>query len=443
MTKQFFNLLALATVLVFTGCDDYFSLEAIQPIDSVPANLAITDLQSAQAARAGVYSSLQDNNFDRYLAGAQYFSDECDWTGTFPTREEFDIYNVTTGNTTLAGMFTSNYTTINVANNVLAILPGVESVTIDDASRNSILAEARFARAIAYFELVQNWGEVPLIITPTIGVGEELNVPKNSVEQVYAQIIEDFTFAANNLVDGKSLGATVAGAKGFLARIALYQGRWAEAASLATEVVGADYDLAAIPYLQDEVFSIEFNSTDGNSLAFFYAPADLNGRLSISPSAKLIAAYEAGDLRKDLSIATLANGTVYGIKYDDFAAASGTQSDPIRLVRGAEMALIISEAAARQGNFGVASTWINKVRTRAGLADVTLTADNYVDLILQERFVELAMESGHRLWDLRRTGRAEAVLGSEGYDPCDSVWPLPQRDIDRNPNLAQNTCCNC
>lgn len=430
----------MAVALAFTSCED-FDFEAIRPINSVPPELAITDGQSARAARAGLYSDLQEGNFDRYLAGSQYFSDECDWTGTFPTREEFDIYNVTTANGTMAGMFTNHYESINVANNILDILPGVEDPTLTEDLKNNILAEARFGRAFAYFELVQNWGDVPLILTPTRGVGEELNVPKSPASEVYAQIIQDLQFAAANL-NGNALEATPAAANALLARIALYQERWGDAMSLAMSAVGPDYDLTAIPYMEDEIFFLKFSSTDGNSLAFFYAPADLNGRLSISPSSDLINSYEDGDLRKDLSIDSL--GTIaYSIKYNDFSAASGSQSDPLMFIRGAEMVLIMAEAAARQGDFGTANEWFNQVRTRAGLPDATLDAGNFIDLILQERFVELAMESGHRLWDLRRTGKAVEVLGAAGYDACDDVWPLPQRDIDRNPNLQQNGCCNC
>jgi hypothetical protein len=112
-------------------------------------------------------------------------------------------------------------------------------------------------------------------------------------------------------------------------------------------------------------------------------------------------------------------------------------------MRHAELVLIAAEAAAREGNFDDANMWINQVRARAGVADVTLDAGNFEDMILMERFRELSLESGHRLWDLRRTGRALDVLAPFGYDACDNVWGLPQRDIDRNPNLVQNGCCNC
>ena len=81
------------------------------------------------------------------------------------------------------------------------------------------------------------------------------------------------------------------------------------------------------------------------------------------------------------------------------------------------------------------------MRTRAGLANKTLDASNFVDLILQERLVELALEGPHRFLDLRRRGKAATEI--EGYSGCNDIWPIPQRDIDRNPNLTQNTCCNC
>lgn len=441
MFNQLSGVLGLLLLLTISSCE-YFDLNSIEPIDSVPAGLAITDGQSARAARAGVYDALQANNFDTHLAGYQYYSDEADWTGTFPTREEFDIYSVTTGNATLAGMFSAHYTTINVANNVLEILPGVEDPTISEELRNSILAEARFGRAFAYLELVLGWGDVPLILSPTRGVGEELNVPKDPASAVYEQIIVDLEFAADNIQDELSLGMTVAAANALLARIALYQERYEDALRLARLAIGEDYDLTSIPYMEDEIWFLKFSATDGNSLAFFYGPSDLNGRLSISPSSELIAAFEEGDLRRNMTVDTL-NGAFYGIKYDDFNAAAGSQTDPIRFIRGAEMVFIIAEAAANLGDFETATEMINIVRNRAGLEDIELDADNFEDAILQERFVELALESGHRLWDVRRLGRAVELFGPGGYDPCDDVWPLPQREIDRNPNLEQNSCCNC
>jgi len=433
----------IMSLIITFSCAD---LDEPQPINSTATEFAIVDKASATSAMNGVYSDLQDADlaFDGWLALPQYFSDECDFTGTFPTRLEFGNLNVFPANVTMATVFSDFYEVINRANNVIALVPGVVDESFDDASRNDFVAQARFLRAQCYLSLVTLWQDVPLVLEPTIDVGEVLQVTKASAADVYVSIIDDFTYAQANLTTetGPIVGSKQA-ATAFLSRIALYQGNYSQALSLAEEALGG-VDFVAVPYLADQIYSLSFSPTDGNSLAFFYGPADFGGRHSIEPSSKLINAYEAGDIRFAASIDTSSASVPFGIKYPSFdAATSATATDPIFFIRHAELVLIAAESAAATGDFATASSYINMVRTRAGLGDITLDANNYIDAILQERFVELAMEGAHRLVDLRRTGKALEVLGPIGYEACDDVWPLPQRDIDRNVNLVQGTCCNC
>lgn len=433
-----------ALALAASGCS-FYDFEDPQPIDSVATSEAITNLASARAARAGIYDALQlDNAFDGYLASWQYFSDEADWTGTFPTREEFDVYTVVPPNGTLASFYTDFYQISNTANSFISGLSAAEDSGLTPEVRASFEAEARFARGIAYFYLTQGWVDVPLVLEPTVEATDVLNVASSPQSAVYDQIEADLQYVVDNIDESSSLGANAAAANALLARVALYRQDYGRAYDLAVAALGSDsFDLAAFPFLGDDLFDVEYSSTDGNSFAFFYAPSSLNGRLSISPGAALIDAFEEGDLRRAQTIDTLADGTYYGLKYDDFDAAGGSQADPIRIIRRGEVVLIAAEAAAAQGDFDTAEKWLNQVRSRAGLDDIDdLDADNYIDAILQERFVELAFEAGHRLWDLRRTGRALDVLGEAGYDPCDDRWPFPQREIDRNPNLEKNSACN-
>ena len=434
--------------LLLVSCEDYANLDDVQPINSVTPELAVTDKKSAQAAVIGLYDGMQNGDlaFDGWLAFWQWFSDEMNFTGTFPTRLQFGNFNVFPDNTTLAANFTAFYSGINRCNNVIDVIPGVEDPTLSETDINSYLSEAYFIRSLYYFYLIQGWNEVPLILTPTRDVGLALEVPKNSRAEIVNQIVTDLTFVVNNLQNNLSAGVTVAGANALLARLHQIEGNHAQAYTHALAAIGGEgFDLTNFDYMADEIFFLQFSPIDGNALAFFYGPAELNGRYDIQPSAALLSAYEPGDIRKDLSVveASASAGVPYGIKYSDFTAGAGAGSDPIRFFRHAEMVLIAAESAARAGNFTEANKWYNQVRNRAGLADRTLDANNFEDLILQERFVELAMEGGHRLWDLRRTGRALDVLGPLGYQACDNVWPLPQREIDRNRNLVQNNCCNC
>ncbi len=422
-------------------------LDELSPRNSIPTETAITDKASATAAMNGVYSDLQDATlaFDGWLALAQYFSDETIFTGTFPTRLEFGNMNVFPANSTMGAVFTDLYEVINRANNVIALVPGVEDDTFTPAQRSDFIAQASFIRAQCYLHLVTLWLDVPLVLNPTTEVGDVLNVPKSNSADIYTQIISDFTFAEANLAtDSGPFVASKQAASAFLARVALYRGDWSTAAAKAEQVLGSGFDLAVMPYMGDQIYSLSFSPTDGNSLGFFYGPAEFGGRHSIEPSSTLISAYEVGDIRKGASVDLSSASVPFGIKYPSFDAANaGAATDPIMFIRHAELVLIIAEAAAETGDFDKANRWYNQVRLRAGLDPFILDGSNFVDRILQERFVELAMEGPHRLLDLRRKGKALEVLGPLGYNACDNVWPLPQRDVDRNINLQQSSCCNC
>jgi len=437
--KAFILIIALG--LIQTACAD---LEELAPINSIPAETAINNKASAQAALNGVYDEIQDGTlvFDGWLALPQFFSDEADATGTFPTRLEFGNLNVFPANGTMAGVFTDLYDAINAANNVIELIPLVDDISAEDKS--DFVAQAKFLRAQCYLHLVTLWQEVPLVTMPTSDVGDVLNVPVSTVNEVYALIIADFTEAAQNVVaETGPTGASKQAANAFLARVALYQSNWGEAMAKA-QLALAGADVSTVPFLDDQIYSLGFTPTDGNTLNFFYGPADFGGRYSIGPSQTIINAFEEGDLRKDVTLDLTTASVPYGTKYPSFdAGISGTAVDPIFFIRHAEMAMIVAEAAAEMGDFETASTYFNQIRTRAGLAPITLNAGNYVDAILQERFVEFAFEGPFRLIDLRRRGKAMETLGPIGYDTCDDVWPIPQRDVDRNPNLNQNDCCNC
>lgn len=455
MKRHSIYLLMIPLFFGIMGCDG-LRLDGIRPINSIPVSSGINDKKTADALLNGVYDGLQNGTllFDGFLDLAQIYSDEAIFTGTFPTRFEFATLNVTTSNGTNATVFSEFYDVINRANNVVDLIPGVDDISFSEEDKTSAVAQARFIRAMCYFYLTNYYGDVPLIITPTRSVAPDvINVPNNSQAEIYSQIITDLEFAEANLASGQVFAASTEAASAMLARVYLYQENWSSALAKATGVLGAGFDLTGFAYMEDLIYGIGFTGTDGNVLNFWYSPAECGGRHDVEPSAKFLASYEAGDTRKALSVLeagqpmtpcglTDSSLVPFVIKYDDFSSGiSGTATDPLMMFRHAEMVLIAAEAEARQGNYANASDWLNQVRSRAGLGDVTLDASNYLDMILQERLIELSFEGAHRYLDLRRTGRAEQEI--DGYRPCNDIWPVPQREIDRNPNLLQNNCCNC
>ena len=174
------------------------------------------------------------------------------------------------------------------------------------------------------------------------------------------------------------------------------------------------------------------------------------------PAQSLVDAYEAGDVRKKTTILESGKPDIYGIltlpespplaqKYwngkaytypDERTHYAQTKNhwENIKIIRYADVILIAAEAAVQSGNVAKATTYLNMVRTRAGLPNTAATLAK----IKQERRVEFGMEF-ERFYDLVRWGDATATLGSLGYQDRNQYFPIPQGAIDKAQGvLVQN-----
>ncbi len=111
-----------------------------------------------------------------------------------------------------------------------------------------------------------------------------------------------------------------------------------------------------------------------------------------------------------------------------------------RMIRFADVLLMYAEALNRKSSPDdtKALEAVNRVRARVGLSALSLSGNALFDAIKLERRLELAMEGGHRFWDLVRWGDAPSVLGSQGFvEGKHEVWPIPESEIGKT-NLVQN-----
>ncbi len=428
MKKIYITLLSIG--LIFSSCEDYLEQE---PVDLIGDGTVIEDLASLDAAVLGMYSSMQAGNqygeLQIFMGGI--LSDEMVFTGTFPTKADMSVNNVTAENVTMRGVWSSPYTTIFIANTILE-----RAANAGEASDIApFVAEAKFGRALAHMNLVKFWGAIPLATTSDVSVTSTL--PRAPVADVYAQIIQDLTEAAADLptkADNGTTRATQAAAQALLARAYLYSGDLTNAGTMANTVISnADYsldtDYANIfdqTSTSDEIiFELFASVQDGNNLGFFAQPVGLGGRYDYSPSPTLLAEMGTGDVRADLIVPnTDAGGVLVTNKYTD--AANGTDRPPV--IRLAEMYLIRAEASNSVAD-------LNAIANRSG--GTTYVSYNQANM-LQERKLELAFE-GHRWHDIVRTGQADAILSAlkpASWNPTDVLLPIPQRELDQNPTLT-------
>jgi len=387
-----------------------------------------------------------------------------------------------------AWKYYSNFILIGRANQVITEIEGVD---LDTSVKDNLKGQALFLRALAYLDLVQYYGGVPLHLTPASSL-EETALPRSTKEQVYEQIILDATEAASmlpNKSDQEPGRATSGAAKMLLANVYMVNEEWSKAETLLEEIVtSGQYDL--VPNYEDiylttnknneeSLFEVQYmqGATEGQRSNFIYNflprlddPSIVTGVSGSAnsqggwntPTPDLINSYEDGDLRKDASIAYV-DGYPYIKKYLHPHSIWNNTDDNWPVYRYSEVLLYLAEALNEQSKSGEALPYLNQVRARAGLDDIATTDQGQLrEIIMHERQVELAFEN-KRWLDLVRTGTMVEVMtafGSrvkanpqdyyypEGYHPIEAaytdidehreIFPIPQRELQLNPDLEQN-----
>lgn len=449
-TNLFLTLLIGATLM---GCSDLLELE---PQASISDDVALSTPGNVQTALVGAYALLGGSSTygGSYIYLSEIYSapsDEIYFNGTFIDPFDINGKNIQVTNAFVTGVWTSSYNVINRANNVLGALDVFGS---DTGTRNRVEAEAKFIRGIAYYNLVQAFGKafndgnpatnpgVPIVLTPTRVVDESLEVPRNSVAEVYAQAITDLTAAKAGLPGSNGFYATTYAASALLARIHLAKGDFPAAATEANRVI-ASGDYALFPSVasnfsrsadgSETIFAMQVTQTAGsNDNAVFHAPLPF-GRADIQVLNKHMLNYEAGDARANLFTAT-SRGRMTS-KYT--SPMGDSRRFNINVVRLAEMYLTRAEANFR-ANATLGATPlddVNRIRARVGLAALgTVTLAD----ILKERRNELIFEGVLRM-DMRRNQVNSNIAGAAlPWNDNKLTFPVPDRECKVNVALTQN-----
>ena len=469
--KSFF-MLGIFSVLV-AACNSKLEL---QPEQSLSPEAAFGNKLAATASLMGVYSNAQNLNVFGAMPQiiADYQADNVDFIGSFPTLQDIKNYIQLSDNASIRSIWSDNYRVILAANAVIKFVPNIEDKGYLDADKKQNVAEAKFLRALTYFNLVNLFGQpftyqngatpgVPIVTEPDALSGKAILPARNSVAEVYAQIEKDLNDALPDLpasygsADQTRGRATKGAVAGLLSRLYLYKGDNAKAIINADLVLNntALYNLAANYNFFDQngvedVYSIQMTATDNSRTgaggwASFYNPAEKGARGDCPFAPSLIAAFDTlNDKRFTTQKQVGNNKRVYTTKFPD--AVNNTDNAPV--IRTTEVLLNKAEALAKSSTIVSidAITLVNRLRTRAGLPALLPTSfatpAALVDAILDERRKELCFE-GHRRMDLLRNGKSLRTTGAgagalSAPGAVRVVLPIPQREIDLGASLPQN-----
>jgi hypothetical protein len=447
MRNKIFSIMLFSALLIGNSCKKLDTT----PTQSIDESIALNTSADVQVALVGSYSDLGVSDFygGQAFVAADLLGDfnEISWSGTYQGLTQINNKSIPVDNGFVTGTWVGGYRAINDVNNVLSALAVVKA-----DQKDRIEGEASFIRGSAYFDLVRlfakAWNDgtptsnpgVPIVLSPTRGITDADQKARNTVAEVYAQVITDLTTAEAKLPVANGFYATKASAAAMLARVYLQKGDFANAAQAANRVIASGkYSLKtnyadAFPYsgspspianTTEDVFAMQVNATQGtNSFNTYYSSLS-RGDATITPAH--LSLYEEGDTRKELFYTDA--GSVYCGKFEN------TYGN-VRLVRLAEMYLIRAEANYRllpAAPVGTATPLddVNRIRGRAGLNP--LLAVTLAD-ILKERKVELAFE-GFTLHDVKRL---QTAVGSIPWNATKLIFPIPDREMRVNKNLVQN-----
>jgi len=436
------------SVLIFTSCENF--VESDVPPSQLPGVTVFEDVSTANAAVVNIYSRLQSNTL---VTGSSSgvsnlmasYADELQYNGSSAVEQAFLQNNVLPSNTTNLTIWNNSYNLIYAAN---AIIEGLEnSVNIKQADKDTLIGEAIFLRSYIHFYLTQLYGGIPYVTQTDYTVNSSLS--RTDRASLYTLLLTDLENARKLLpeayTDTYRLRANKSVATALKARIALYSEQWVLASQYAQEVI--DNPLYKFVTTPGSVFLRNSSGTLWQLMPAIAGANTLEAQTFITASSPLralspqmIAAFEPNDARLANWTATRSNsaGTWrYAYKYK-INNNSGTSQEYSIQLRIEEMLLILAEAQARLGNLNQAVTILIPIRSRAGLLPISVTDQNQVlKDILHERQVELFTEHGHRFFDLKRFGTADAILNpiKSGWESSDELLPVPERELLLNPKL--------
>jgi starch-binding outer membrane protein, SusD/RagB family len=439
----------IVIILILSACD----VLDVQPYHSMPADEAITDSAQVQSAIIGCFDALQSGSYYGldFLIWGDLPADNLKHVGITVTWSDIDNNNILADNGLVEGTWVAIYRVLSRVNNTMAQIPNIDNEKLSQEGKNTAMAELRFLRALAHYDLMRLFGPIPIRDRAVTNDEESLNPARNSISEILQIVNDDLEFAMQYLPANPIRGrASRPAAIALKARVSLHQYFITEntnflnlAKALATEVIDhpaleLETNYASL-YTQEptseSVFEVSFNEQDRNLIARYFAHTSLAGRYEFAPTDFYLNSFDPNDVRKDIST-DMAGTDPYVVKFND--VASGT--DPVYVLRLAEMYLIRAEAATiLQDDTDEILSDINQIRVRAGLTPATMTSYTALAIEIEsQRQKEFAFE-GHRWFDLVRTGRAIDRL--ENVTSINqTLFPIPQAEIisNDNPGMYQN-----
>lgn len=471
--------LLLLTIILFSACENM--------LDEVPKSFIskanyYKNEADAEGAIAGAYDAFENDFYgiNNYLM-VELHGDFLFGRGSQNPISFFDQILDQRNIGRCASNWSSFYQAINRANAVLDNVPNIED--INSTVQTQILAEAHFLRALAYFELVRGWGDVPIKTNESIDL-TMVEAPRESVSKVYDLIIQDCLAAESGLDEvGENTGrASKWAAKMLLAHVYLTTENWAGAAEKSLDVINngpfsiitveqADdfYEMFANITHSEDIMSVHHSETKTSTIPTFIHRANAipynygtSGYFAWIPDMNSFIgdSWDNNDLRKSFNMYTeyqdsdgewVSLPSTIPVLFKKFISnPDGIHLYSVPIYRYTEAFLFYAEAScmAEGSPSSEALEKLNMIKRRAYgynpyvVSDVDYPAgmskEEFQNTVLQERGYEFILER-RRWYDLKRTGKVQEAFAASGKTVINErfLYPIPEDELNNNPAINQ------
>jgi hypothetical protein len=461
--------IVIIVLIVFLGaCENDLNTA---PEDTFTTGSFYKTASDMEAAVNAAYGGLQKNGlyaFNYHILMEtrtdNTFEEEPSNSGGFG---DVDLFNRVTTNSVFRQTWVDSYVTIQAANIVLNRIDAIPDM--DATTKNIRKGEMKFIRALVYYNLVNLYGGIPLVLQETSNPTDYFGQGRTSVQDVFTQIILDLNEASSALPESNDIGrANKAAALILLGKAHLTLGNASEAETALRAINGYTFinTYADIFGISNEnnaasIFEVQFQSginggEEGSKFASkFNSQKNPGSKGNNIITQDLLNSFEAGDLRKNEIIQDPLDPSVYiSKKYIDNSRILVDDGDNNVIVfRYADVLLSLAEALNTKGFVadGEAFDLINQIRTRAGLLNLTSATitnqQEFNEALLKERRHEFFYEN-HRWFDLKRLGDAVQIMNNHftGFvglnitiDNNDLLLPVPLDQLNSDPgSMEQN-----
>lgn len=472
-------LLICSSVFLLASCEDLLKTQPItDEIYPGQETQILKDVTDAENAMKSCYATFGNEYWQLdYFFNGDAQTDVAYAGADNPQNFQIDEYRTLSTNTNVKRDW--NYLTdfVKRCNLIINYADGVPE--LPQSRKDEMIGEASLIRALSNFQAVQLWGDFPIVTAYVTSINNanfdvvypQLYPSRKPASEVYQAIITDCEVALAKAPSASNkYKANKGAANALLAKVYATKPNpdWEKVKQYSDAVITGGYTLLPV---YGQLFD---NAHEGNNESIWEVNGEGYGSTIGAWCTSMFQGIDwkkfntpSNDLNKTFTDNADSQRKAASIKRQNVSwsdnywssfqfpfankmrKTDGTQN--FYLFRLGDIILLKAEALAHTGDYAGAMALVNQIRARVNITPVAAatTLDDAMDKIVKERYLELAFE-GHRWFDLKRTGKAVAILSQQkdgagvvlpyaaSINENKLLWPVPQSIRDNNPNLSQN-----